>query len=59
MTNVQVNRRYKDSLFRMIFRGKPELPELYSRKQLALPTPRYIVFFNGGQDMPDRTELRL
>lgn len=135
MTNVHVNRRYKDSLFRMIFSGKQELLELYnaingsdyedpgeltvttiedvlfmgmkndvsfligrylnlyeaqatwcpnmplrglfyfsrlyqgyvkehqldiySRKQLDLPWPRYIVFYNGSLDMPDRTELRL
>lgn len=33
--------------------------DLYSIKQIRLPAPRYVVFYNGDQDMPDRTEMRL
>lgn len=33
--------------------------DIYSRKQLKLPTPRYIVFYNGTGEMPERTVLRL
>lgn len=33
--------------------------DLYSIKQIKLPEPKYIVFYNGDLDMPDRTELRL
>lgn len=32
---------------------------LYSSKQLKLPIPRYIVFYNGEQPQPERQELRL
>ena len=33
--------------------------DIYSRKQLRLPQPRYIVFYNGVKKEPDRQELRL
>lgn len=33
--------------------------DLYSIKQIVLPEPRYIVFYNGDQEVPDRTELKL
>lgn len=32
---------------------------LYSCKQLKLPTPRYIVLYNGEETQPERQELRL
>ena len=104
----QVNRNYKDSLFRMIFgnrkaalklynainhsnyqnpedleittiegaicmplRGliyfarvyqgyveKREL-DLYSGSRIKIPLPRYIVFYNGSEEEPDRREYRL
>ena len=30
--------------------------DIYSRKQLRLPQPRYIVFYNGVKKEPDRQE---
>ena len=33
--------------------------DLYSSALLKLPTPRYVVFYNGTREEPDRTELRL
>lgn len=33
--------------------------DIYSTKLLPIPTPRYIVFYNGGREEPDRQELRL
>lgn len=33
--------------------------DIYSQVQLRLPTPRYVVFYNGTGKMPERTELRL
>ena len=33
--------------------------DLYSSVLLKLPTPRYIVFYNGTKDEPDRTRLQL
>lgn len=32
---------------------------LYGRKQITLPTPKYIVFYNGTEERPDREECRL
>ena len=31
----------------------------YSRKRLQIPTPRYYVFYNGEESMPERSILRL
>lgn len=33
--------------------------DIYGSTRVKLPTPRYIVFYNGEQEMPDRSELRL
>lgn len=32
---------------------------IYGTKQIKLPLPQYIVFYNGTKEEPDRTELRL
>ena len=32
---------------------------IYGRRQIKLPTPHYIVFYNGTEERPDREELRL
>ena len=32
---------------------------IYGRKQIRLPTPQYIVFYNGTSDEPDRSILKL
>ena len=32
---------------------------IYGGTLKKLPTPKYVVFYNGTQDTPDRTELRL
>jgi hypothetical protein len=33
--------------------------DIYSSTQLKLPTPQYVVFYNGTADAEERTELRL
>ncbi len=33
--------------------------DIYSRTLLNLPTPKYVVFYNGTANEPDRTEMRL
>lgn len=33
--------------------------DIYSKKLVRLPTPQYIVFYNGMDELPDRMELRL
>lgn len=32
---------------------------VYGPKQIRLPMPQYLVFYNGRMDQPDETELRL
>lgn len=32
---------------------------IYSKKLVKIPTPQYIVFYNGMDELPDRMELRL
>lgn len=81
----KVNRKYKDTLFRMIFREKENLlslynalnrtaytdPEeleiyvkaqdvdLYGSKQIPLPFPFYVVFYNGKKEEEEYRELKL
>lgn len=33
--------------------------QLYSSKKVKIPVPRFIVFYNGKRDMPERMEYRL
>ena len=33
--------------------------DIYSSVRLTLPAPRYVVFYNGTKEQPDRQELRL
>lgn len=33
--------------------------DIYSRKMIKLPTPRFIVFYNGAEKQPERVELYL
>lgn len=33
--------------------------DIYGKKLVKLPTPQYIVFYNGKDELPDRVELRL
>lgn len=33
--------------------------DIYSRSQLKLPTPRYIVFYNGTKEEDEKSQLRL
>ena len=32
---------------------------LYSSKQIKLPTPHFVVFYNGSEERPENTQLRL
>ena len=38
---------------------EPSKKQLYSEKAFQIPLPQYIVFYNGTQNEPERTELRL
>ena len=46
---------YFADLYKVKYFGK----KIYSTRLLKIPTPRYIVFYNGTASMPDRKELRL
>lgn len=46
---------YIADLYKQRYSGK----QLYSSKLLRIPTPQYVVFYNGLRDMPDRQDLRL
>ncbi|MDC7286682.1 hypothetical protein NXH76_02605 [Blautia schinkii] len=78
-----VNMKFKDSVFRMVFRdtekllslynalnhshyGNPDELEpllqdqsIYSSTLLKIPTPRFVVFYNGEGKQPERKLLRL
>ena len=46
---------YFADLYKVKYFGK----KIYSTRLLKIPTPQYIVFYNGTTSMPDRKELRL
>ena len=33
--------------------------DIYSRKQIKIPTPKFVVFYNGDEEQPERKEIRL
>lgn len=47
---------YFAALYRKLFK---EQNDIYSSKLIMIPTPQFIVFYNGTTDEPDRMELRL
>lgn len=46
---------YFADLYKVKYFGK----KIYSTRLLKIPTPQYIVFYNGTTNIPDRKELRL
>ena len=46
---------YFADLYKVKYFGK----KIYSTRLLKIPTPQYIVFYNGTVSMPDKKELRL
>ena len=47
---------YLSELYRKEFKGNDDI---YSSKQVPLPTPQFIVFYIGTENEPDRREMRL
>ncbi len=33
--------------------------DIYSHKQIKIPTPKFVVFYNGDEEQPERKEIRL
>ena len=33
--------------------------DIYARKQIKIPTPKFVVFYNGDEEQPERKEIRL
>lgn len=46
---------YLTDLYKQKYNGK----QLYSSKRLTIPTPQFIVFYNGTTEIPDRMEMHL
>lgn len=46
---------YVSSLFEKVIKNK----DLYSRKQILFPTPKFVVLYNGEAEQPVRKEMRL
>ncbi len=42
-----------------VFSGLTKDENLYGTKLVKLPTPQFIVFYNGEKELPDRMELKL
>ena len=42
-----------------VFSGLTKDENLYGTKLVRLPTPQFIVFYNGEKELPDRMELKL
>lgn len=65
---LHVIRNQKDTVFRMLYRDKEKLLELYNALngtdyqdagELEIPVPRFVVFYNGTADQPERRVLKL
>lgn len=69
MTETNVKRNYKDTVFRMplrdliyvtkVLQGQIRDQDLYSSRQIKLPTPRFVVFYNGTEPQPQKQVLKL
>ena len=65
---MRKNREYKSDVFYMLMESKENALEdwlkdndkdLFSRRQIQIPTPHFIVFYNGMQKKPEYEEMRL
>ena len=65
---MRKNREYKSDVFSMLMESKENALEdwlkdndkdLFSKKQIKIPTPHFIVFYNGMQKRPEYEEMRL
>ena len=65
---MRKNREYKSDVFSMLMESKENALEdwlkdndkdLFSRRQIQIPTPHFIVFYNGIQKKPEYEEMRL
>ena len=62
-SGMHAKRTYKSRLFEMIFSEKRALLDLYNAmngtKTIQIPTPRFVIFYNGTEKMEDIKVLRL
>ena len=65
---MRKNREYKSDVFSMLMESKENALEdwlkdndkdLFSRRQIQIPTPHFIVFYNEMQKKPEYEEMRL
>ncbi len=67
MTEINTNRKYKSSVFTLLFGEKNNLLELYNAientnygtKKITIPNPEFIVLYNGDEECPDKQVMKL
>ncbi len=42
-----------------LYSGMARDENLYGRRKVLIPPPRFLVFYNGGEEQPDRRALRM
>ena len=42
-----------------MYKSSVSMKDLYGKKMVKVPTPKFVVFYNGSQDMPDEEQIRL
>lgn len=42
-----------------LYSGMTREANLYGRKQVLLPAPRFLIFYNGAEERPEKQELKL
>ena len=42
-----------------LYSGMTKEANLYGTKRFLLPTPRFVIFYNGKEELPDRQEMKL
>lgn len=65
---MRKNREYKSDVFSMLMESKENALEdwlkdndkdLFSERQIQIPTPHFIVFYNGMQKRPEALQTRI
>lgn len=42
-----------------LYSGMTRDENLYGRRRISIPTPKFVVFYNGEEELPERMELKL
>lgn len=59
-STINPNMPLRDLLYvSNIYSGMIDERKIYNKKLIRIPTPQFIVFYNGVEDQPERQELKL